>query len=256
MALAEKHPTDDTKYQSTFDSYGHGEGNGKSRNAVYKYAKRQGVKADTKKGSQTNGEKAEKDDFPEQAPSITIENEENEAESDFVQDESSDYTKWGSISWSDDSEPEGEVRASTIPKPIGDLAKGKQPKVALEATAQFVRYGYMALDRMLTHYGRGVMDDPEYSLDRTPSDYDALEAATVAAMQHYGIELPISPLLVLGATVGVAYVPPVIHIRRNADPNRKPGLLKRVWRRVPFIRGRRQRTTQNQGGENDRQPNN
>ena len=40
MSKVQKHPTDEGKYQSTFDEYGHGEGNGKSRAAVYKhYAK-------------------------------------------------------------------------------------------------------------------------------------------------------------------------------------------------------------------------
>ena len=37
MGQVEKHPTDEGKYQSTVDEYGHGPGNGKSRSAVYKH---------------------------------------------------------------------------------------------------------------------------------------------------------------------------------------------------------------------------
>ena len=40
MGRAEKHPTDEGKYQSTFDDYGHGKGNGKSRASVYKHYKK------------------------------------------------------------------------------------------------------------------------------------------------------------------------------------------------------------------------
>ena len=40
MSKVEKHPYDEGKYQSTFDDYGHGKGNGKSRNAIYKHAKK------------------------------------------------------------------------------------------------------------------------------------------------------------------------------------------------------------------------
>ena len=39
MSKVEKHPTDKGKYQSTFDNYGHGEGNGKSKTAIYKHFK-------------------------------------------------------------------------------------------------------------------------------------------------------------------------------------------------------------------------
>ena len=39
MSRIEDHPSDEGKYQSTFDSYGHGEGNGKSKTAIYKHYK-------------------------------------------------------------------------------------------------------------------------------------------------------------------------------------------------------------------------
>jgi major membrane immunogen (membrane-anchored lipoprotein) len=39
MASVEPHPTDEGKFQSAVDDYGHGPGNGKSRSAVYKHLK-------------------------------------------------------------------------------------------------------------------------------------------------------------------------------------------------------------------------
>ena len=53
----------------------------------------------------------------------------------------------------------------------------------------------------------------------------ALEMSTLQLMAHYGIQMPVSPLMVWGATVGSAYAPPIMHIRKNADPNRKKGNL-------------------------------
>ena len=71
MGRAEKHPTDVGKYQSTYDTYGHGEGQGKSRAAVYKNYKKmstqkltnveESVEDDYTKTQQT--EKIEEDDY-------------------------------------------------------------------------------------------------------------------------------------------------------------------------------------------------
>ena len=49
MSKVEKHPTDKGKFQSTFDNYGHGKGNGKSRNAIYKHAKKIGSQNERKR---------------------------------------------------------------------------------------------------------------------------------------------------------------------------------------------------------------
>ena len=255
MALAEKHPTDEGKWQSTFDKYGHGAGNGKSRNAVYKYAKKQESRTSPKKESP----KLPKSDLSEtgsqSSDSENTKSGPDNEEPDFVQEFIENDTKWGSVSWADDGEDLDDIQAATIPKPIADIARGKDSRINMEATGQFVRYGYMALDRMITHWGRGVTGDTSYSLSRRPSDYDALESATVAAMAHYGIEIPISPLLVLGATVTAAYAPPIIHIQRHKDPNRRTGVVRRFFGRIgrrisaPFIRGRKKKMTQNQGGE-------
>ncbi len=208
MSKVEPHPTDKGKFQSTFDNYGHGKGNGKSRNAIYKHAKK----------------------VSKQAESIPI------VESDFVKKDENlnldsekitqNQTDWNSISWADDDV--GDVKPKSIPEPIAAMANGQAAQVSLAAQGQVIRFAFHGLDRLITHWGRGVMNNPDYTIERHPSDMDALEASTLQLMAHYGIQMPVSPLMVWGATVGSAYAPPIMHIRKNADPNRKKrGLFSR-----------------------------
>lgn len=249
MPLAEKHPHDENKYQSTFNDYGHGPGNGKSRNAVYKHHKKW-IQTESESDFVQSESKpqTEEADFV-QSDSVNIDKD-STPEPDFVQDKSSE---WGSISWADDEGTEPQPR--TIPKPLADVAKGKMKKVSTEATGQMVRFGYVGLDRMLTHWGRGVMSNPAWAVERSPQDYDALESSTVALLAHYGIEVPLSPLMVWGATVGAAYGPPVMYVRKNADPNRIKGrFLRRLFGRLNVFKRRkkpRPMPTQNQGDDDE-----
>ena len=219
MSKVERHPTDTGKYQSTFDDYGHGKGNGKSRNAIYKHAKKmEAKKVDFVKTESENYTKSEK--IEETIPVW-----------DSDESTQNQFEEWGSVEW--DSADEGEVIPNTIPSPVAGLAGGAG-QLDLQATGQMVRLGFLGLDRMLTHWGRGVMGNKDWTLTRSSADYDALEVSTVNLMQHYGINVPVSPLVVWGATVGSAYVPPVMHIRKNADPSRRrKSILGRLW---PFRR--------------------
>ncbi len=216
MAKVEAHPTDEGKFQSTLDNYGHGPGNGKSRNAVYKHLKKA---AESIESIDVN--------FDNLNPAETVETAQNQ---DFSQEEESE---WGSVEW--DSEDEGEVNPRTIPIGIAGMAEAQG--MTLEAQGRMVRYGYVALDRMLTHWGRAVMNQPDWEVERHPGDYDALESSTIAVMAHYGISIPVSPLMVFGATLTSAYGPPVMHIRKNADPNRKRrGIFSRLFRRKKKVK--------------------
>jgi hypothetical protein len=252
MGLVEPHTTDEGKWQATFNTYGHGEGQGKSRNGVYKHANSLKKKGLFPESQDTQGtdivqdpestpaqnegsaltldkgpENSEIDDSEKEATASLKNGGKNEG-ADFVQNE---VENWGSIGWADD-EPSEPVTVRSIPKPLSDVAKGKQMEVNAEAMASMIRFSYVALDRMVTHWGRGVMNKPEWSLDRVPEDYDALEASTVAMMNHYGIEVPISPVMVWGATVGAAYGPPLVYVQRNADPDReKKGRLRSFFTR-------------------------
>jgi len=220
--------------------YGHDEG--RSRNGVYKHFKK-------------NHENHEKSDYSSKARSPSVLNEDNFTKSveeteepvstDYVENESLD---WGSVEW-DESTSSGETpKARTIPKPLSDMAQGKVSAVSAAAQGQVIRFGFMALDRMLTHYGRGVMSKPEWEIERSPADYDTLEASTVALMEHYGVSVAVSPLMVWTATVGTAYAPPLMHIRKNADPNRK-GRLGGVLRRlIPRRRRKRKEVAEDESG--------
>jgi len=227
MSQVRKHPTDAGKYQSTLDDYGHGKGNGKSRAAVYKH---------NKKISETT---------------ITIEepasNTDNDKIEDFVKEETvSQNVEFDDVSW---LEEEPDAVKSTIPRAIRGIATGTEMTAAQRATqGQLVRWGYMGLDRGITHWGRGVTGNEEYVLERSRGDYDALEGATMHWMDSRGIGINLSPGLVLTTVIGAAYVPPVTKIVRNADPNRR-GLYLYSIRRflgspMRWFRNRRNRRVQ------------
>ena len=230
MSKVEPHPTDKGKFQSTFDDYGHGKGNGKSRNAIYKHAKK------------IKQQKTEKSDNFSQARSEPVFSEENSTKSkksDFVKIEDENSTDWSSISWADDDI--SDVKPKSIPEPIAAMANGQAAQVSLAAQGQVIRFAFHGLDRLITHWGRGVMNNPDYTIERHPSDMDALEASTLQLMAHYGIQMPVSPLMVWGATVGSAYAPPIMHIRKNADPNRKK---KGLFSRFNFLKRRKKKTAE------------
>lgn len=155
----------------------------------------------------------------------------SEAESVNFDTKSDESVEWGSVEWEESTSSEAPPKARTIPKPLSEMASGNLGAVSMQAQGQVIRFAFMSLDRMLTHYGRGVMNQPEWEIERTSEDYDTLEQSTVMLMEHYGVSLAVSPLMVWTATVGTAYAPPIMHIRKNADPNRKGrlgGLLRRL----------------------------
>ena len=259
MSKVEKHPFDEGKYQSTFDDYVHGKGNGKSRNAIYKHAKKlenlDFVQNDSSKtGSQYNGLRKDPKNKKKGKVSVgsqysdsdksvkndtklageTSENAQNHTFSDEIpiwsndeSDETVEFEEWGNVEW--DGE-EVDVTPHTIPEPISKL-NATQQALDYESMGRLVRFGFIGLDRMITHWGRGVMNKPKWELKRSKQDYDVLESSTVQVMAHYGINIPVSPMTVWGLTIGAAYAPPINHIRKNADPNRKRRIFKWPFRR-------------------------
>jgi len=234
MSKVEKHLTDKEKFQSTFDNYGHGKGNGKSRNAIYKHAKKissQNEKPDFVKKSEVKQARSTTEIFSddlEQKDDKSTGSQSNDFET------SQNQTDWSNVSWADDDL--GDVKPKSIPEPIQQMAQGNVAEVTLQAQGQLIRFGFTALDRLVTHWGRGVMNNPDYVLERHSSDLDALEGSTVQLMSHYGIQVPVSPLMVWGITVSSAYAPPIMHIRKNADPNRKKKSFNLFSKLNPFKR--------------------
>ena len=206
---------DPSKWGCSQCDYGHD--TGKSRNGVYKHFK-----------------KAHESEEPEvvevSAPTDYVQNDDIPVEDSDDSFTESDGTDWGSVDW-EETESTATPKARTIPKPLSDMAQGNMNAMTAAAQGQVIRFGFMSLDRMLTHWGRGVMNKPDWEVERSPEDYDTLEASTLMLMDHYGMSIGVSPLMVWTATVGSAYAPPLMHIRKNADPNRKGrigGLLRRL----------------------------
>ena len=222
MSRVQPHPTDEGRFQSTFDTYGHGKGNGKSRSMVYKHYN------STQKTSNypSNKNKATA------SLSDSTKSSQPPPKGDFVESDEDDSTisdHWEDIAWLD--EDEGGV-APTIPSPIRRLSSGEGPiGDAHRATqSQLIRWGFMGIDRGITHWGRGVMSQPNWSIERHPADYDALEAATTHAMDANGLSIELSPTLVWGVVVGAAYAPPLGHIAKNSDPLVRRSILRRFGR--------------------------
>ena len=219
MSKVKPHPTDKGKYQSTFDKYGHGKGNGKSRAAVYKHYKKSVTSDMISEVQKTDKNTTKKNRDTESLSDFT--------KTDQSQESSTKTDQWEDISWLSDDDLSG-VRP-TIASPIRKLASGEGGmSVAQRATqSQLIRWGYMGLDRGVTHWGRGVMNSPDWEIQRHPQDYDALEAATNHAMEANGLSINLSPTLVWGVVMGAAYGPPLGHIARNSDPLLRKTALRR-----------------------------
>ena len=220
MSRVEPHPTDEGRFQATFSKYGHGKGNGKSRAAVYKHFNK--TQKTAKSPINKNKDTA--------SPSDSTKTKQPSNPSVFVDNDDDDSTKsdhWEDIAWLDEDEEVG--TSPTIPSPIRRLSGGDgELGEAHRATqAQLIRWGYMGIDRGITHWGRGVMSRPDWSIERHPADYDALEAATTHAMDANGLSIQLSPTLVWGVVVAAAYAPPMAHIARNSDPLVRRSILRR-----------------------------
>jgi hypothetical protein len=218
------------------EPYGHGRGNGKSKQAVYSWIKRRSVAAE-----------AEPEPEPiveiEVEPSVNSEEVFVTAEPDTRDEEPAfDPEEWQEVDWT--RVPDEDIIPDTIGSPVQQMVNAfsgdpKSPsllKRQRDLQGKIARWGFMTLDRFVTWWGRGVTSDPEYELIRSSKDYDLLEGTSVDVMDYYGISIPLNPLAIWGITVGTAYIPPLADIRRRADPDKKRSLN---WRRfIPFLRRR------------------
>lgn len=240
LGRAEKHPTDEGKYQSTYDTYGHGEGQGKSRAAVYKNYKKISEKNTQKLSSD---EETVEEDYTKTHQTEKIEEE--------------DYTKtdqFQDISWLSDDEL-GEI-IPTIPKPIRALAAGDVAGMSAAQRAtqtQLINWGFMGIDRGLTHWGRGVTGHEEWGVTRHPTDYEAMTGATQHLMDENGISINLNPTLVWATVMSAAYVPPVTYVARNSDKTKRRMFFKNIgnFLRNPMKALRRRRVQHEQNDRRD-----
>ena len=231
MAQVEVHPTDEGMYQSTINDYGHGPGNGKSRSAVYKHNKSVSTKPPT--------------------PDVEATREAAPSEQGEVSEPPAEPTEWETIEWLED----GDLPPPTIAAPIRRFVLGDDEMTAMQRAtqAQLVRWGYMGVDRGITHWGRGVTQDADFEIVRHPEDYDALEAATTNLLDAYGVGIHLNPTTVFAVVVSAAYVPPITKIARKADITVGGRILRSVRSIATFplrlFNRRRRRVSTNQNDE-------
>jgi hypothetical protein len=240
MAKAVPHSHDQNKFMlnpdlidSLGESYGHGRGNGKSKQAVYSWIKRQSMKE----------REPEPEPEPEPAIELDVEPIVSDERPEGDPDEEPVYgDEWQDVDWTrvEDEDVIPDTIGSSVQQMVNAFSGDEQSPSLLrrqrDLQGKIARWGFMTLDRLVTWWGRGVTSDPEYELLRSSKDYDLLEGTTVDVMDYYNISIPLNPLAIWGITVGTAYVPPLADIRRRADPAKKRSLN---WRRfIPFLRRR------------------
>jgi len=195
----EKHDFDDGKYQCPVCEYGHGEGNGKSRQAVSAHH--------TKAHSQKSEE------IPLDPP----------LEADNPK------------SWLDYEMPEVDEQATVSTAPLADtVLRGalaseqsvpKSPKALKEFYRQqgkMMRWLFSGfVDPIFSWWGRGVMADPDFEIKRSSSDWELFEDASANWLEYRGLTVPLTPDVVMLGTVATFYAPVLVKVRAKRDPTRK-----------------------------------
>ena len=238
----EKHPFDDGKYQSTVSNYGHGKGNGKSRQAVSKHYDKFTAEQDIEVILAPS---------EPQLDEVVGEDLEGDVE---VKMQSDDYTpsdpEWLTIGREEESGSEPEV--GSIPLPVKGVLKGLQGAVNasefsmsemrefFKHQARMVRFFLSGVvDPLVSWWGKGVTQNPEYAIKRTEDEWAMTEEITAQWMEYRGVSVPLNPDILMIGCMGALYAPPIAEIRAKADPNRPkrgPLALFRRWKQRRAIR--------------------
>ncbi len=233
MAKYEKNP--DEKYQCPICEYGHGEGNGKSRQSV------------TKHYNSNHAEKAEEHPLkPTESPTATIgpktENEPTERVDvkEVIIDDSEPLTPdWFTFDMSEDELSDDPVTVSISPTAstvLRGMATGGEPPSSPKAIREFYeQQGKMmrwifagGVDPLLSWYGKGITADENFTIKRSESDWKLFEDVSSTWLEYHGIQVPVTPDIIMAGTVISMYAPVLTKIHKQRDPNR-PSLLSR-WR--------------------------
>lgn len=221
MPKYEKHSTDDGKYQSTFDDYGHGEGNGKSRQAVTNHYNR-------------NFKETEK---TPSTPTFEGENTEN------IEIEESPKPEWLNFDMSEEGEKVETISISPLAQSfIKGLSKeGRSPQTPKELKQYYEHQGKMLtwfftgiIDPLFVWYGRTITTNSNFDIKRSANDIKLMEESSTQWLEYRQIDLPVTPDIIMAVTVGSMYVPVVRKIHKNRDPSR-PSFFKR-WRQRRQLR--------------------
>ena len=224
MSKVEPHPHDEGKWQSAVDEYGHGPGNGKSRQAVY---------AHLRKSAPSRMEKHdETQDLGAAGQPIPIESDEND--------------DWLSFDVEVDETP------NQIPAPLKMLAMGgvrdpskmtkKERETWREQNVNLLKLGLGGLDHLMSLYGKTITKDPKYVVKHSDSDKEITARAQYAYMEERGIDpgAYVGTGTVALALTGYYVVPPMVKIQRKSERKLLAGVRGRVG--GFFGRFRRRRT--------------
>jgi len=215
MAKYEKNP--DGKFQCPLCDYGHGPGNGKSRQSVSKHYNKVHLEAELQ-AEPVNQPTAE---APAEATAeeIPISYEFEEA------DEEPTWLSAGVL-----EADEVPIKPSPMSSPVKGFLKSlnkeagvkkgkKKSKAELQAwnqqQARLVRWGYVCIDRLVVWWGRGVLEDPSWDITRSEDEWKIMEASTTAFLDHHNMSIPVNPDVVFIATLAGAYGPPIRHVAKN-----------------------------------------
>ena len=260
MPKYEKHPFDKGKYQCTVSDYGHGKGNGKSRQAVSKHHDKFLKAQEAALEAAQEPLDYEWDDLPSDTigreSDVKIQSDTepygfSDGEWEGGQDGPT-FTEpdWMNIDVEDDS---GEPEVQSIPDPVKSTLRGLQnavgqagPRGQSELKAFFAHQAKMArfflsgvVDPLVSWWGKGVTADESYSIQRSEDEWKMTEQITAQWMEYRGVAVPLNPDILMVGCLGALYIPPIMNIQKNRDPNRPrrgPLALLRKWRQRRAIR--------------------
>lgn len=227
MAKYEKHSTDEGKYQCPICDYGHGENNGKSRQAVSKHFN--ALHADL----EVNATIIPKDDLEPKNRVDVIESQDEVIEEEI--DTKPNTPDWLTFDMSDEGEEQATISisptASTILK---GMAKGNEPPKSGKAMREYYQQqGKMmrwvfagVVDPLFTWYGRSITNDTKFEIKRTNKDWSLFEEVSASWLEYHEWNMPITPDIIMAGTIGSFYAPVLMKINRKRDPA-KPSILKR-----------------------------
>ena len=215
MAKYVKHPTDERKFHCPLCDYGVGEGEGKSRQAV---------------SAHFNSTHKENEKSPS-TPTLEADN----VESLKVEEKSK--PDWLKFDMTDEETDVETISISPLAQSfIKGLSKeGRDPSTPKELKQYYQHQGKMltwiftgVIDPLVSWYGKTITTDPSFNVARSNADVQILEETSSQWLEYRQISLPVTPDIVMAATVGSLYIPAFHKIHKNRDPSR-PSLFKR-WR--------------------------
>jgi hypothetical protein len=244
MVKYEKHSYDKGKYQCPVCTYGHGKGNGKSRQSVSKHYNKAHNSLDHGSASAR---------IEDSAPITNLQTEAEDLQTNPIIEPTEeiviDEPEWLTVDFGDGAEQIVQSIPSPVRGLLSTLAKNHDPdkprtraeaKLWFQQQARMVRFFLSGvLDPLVSWYGRGLMANPEFQIKRSAEEWKLTEDITAQWLEYRGVVVPINPDVLMIGTLGALYLPPMSHIHRNRDPNRPKKSIRGIitrWRARRAVR--------------------